>query len=398
MCLLAYIQIAFSVYNEAMRYLAGVLSVFFVFVSLLSPAPVYGIEFRGGENIRVEKDQIISESLFVGGNSVTIEGTVDGDLFCGGQNVVISGTVNGDVLCAGQNLRVSGTVNGNTRIAGQTVSLDGFILRNVNALGQTISIAPSATISGELLFGAQALDLAGFVGKTLFGGGQQITISGVVEGDVNVEAEKVVLDEGAQVAGALRYASKQIATIADSASVSGEVVRSEPKYADPEDEKRRAAPVKPAWPVSTFPAIVLHMILGCIVVALFPKYAKRVSATLVDNPVIMALKGALAMFVIPAASIILMITIIGIPAGLLGFILFGLALSVSRLFVALVVGEKLLEQFSEKNMGNLYAQVLVGVPVLWLLIKMPLLGGLLSFIVVIWGLGGVLWALNAHKR
>ena len=49
----------------------------------------------------IGKDEVINDDLFVGGATVTVDGTVNGDLITMGQTVVINGKVTGDVLTAG---------------------------------------------------------------------------------------------------------------------------------------------------------------------------------------------------------------------------------------------------------------------------------------------------------
>ncbi len=376
--------------------------IFALFVGLIGLAtPVQAVEFRQGDTVNIAKDQVTNGSLFVGGSSITIDGVIDGDVYCGGQQITITGIVQGDVICAGQTMRVTGNVQGSVRFAGQTLDVDGQVSRNVVVLGQTVNMSPDATVSGEVLFGAQTLSMAGTIGKSLTGGGQNVVLDGSVAGDTSLEAEHLTMGTNARLSGALSYRSSTDATMMEGASVSGSVVRTTPAPQQEErgkGENRVTVKQKAPWPVSAIGGIIIHILLGLLVVTLAPAFTGKVAKELMANPVMTGLKGALVLMATPVVCVILMVTIIGIPAGILGFLLYGFVIWISRIFVATVVGHRVLEMFWAKHRERLTLQILAGVPVLWLLLKAPFVGGLISFVAVIWGMGAIAGALKTKKH
>ena len=78
----------------------NLLTLFVLALFILVPA-ASAYDGRGGENVVIGKDEVIDDDLFVGGSTVTVDGTVNGDLITAGQTVTINGKVTGNVIAAG---------------------------------------------------------------------------------------------------------------------------------------------------------------------------------------------------------------------------------------------------------------------------------------------------------
>ena len=66
-------------------------------------------QFRRGKHIIVPKDEVIEDTLYVTGESLTIEGTITGDLISYSRTTDISGTVKGDLITASRIIDINGT-------------------------------------------------------------------------------------------------------------------------------------------------------------------------------------------------------------------------------------------------------------------------------------------------
>ena len=75
--------------------------------SLLFVSSAWAIETRGGQNVTIGADEVIEDDLYVGAETVTVEGTVRGDLVAAGGTVRMNGTVEGDIISAGQTVSSS---------------------------------------------------------------------------------------------------------------------------------------------------------------------------------------------------------------------------------------------------------------------------------------------------
>src|SRR5207302_8213987 len=87
-------------------------------IALIVPATALAAEVRSGDTVSIGPNEVVTDDLFVFGNSLVIQGTVNGDVIAAGSNVTIAGHVTGSVMAAGSTLAVSGPVDGSVRLAG----------------------------------------------------------------------------------------------------------------------------------------------------------------------------------------------------------------------------------------------------------------------------------------
>lgn len=359
----------------------------------LSVVPSYAIVVRSGDNINIPKDSTINESLFAGGESITIDGTIDGDVFCGGQDVEISGTVNGDVICGGQSITISGKVLGNVRAGGQNVRLNGTVERNVNLFGQKVEISSGSAILGETLIGAQKANINGSLAKKLSGGAQSMQINGTVA-DADIHVNSLVVGSSAVIEKDLVYTSQNDAKIARAESVGGKTVRNTPPPRERRTARRTPQVFGTLWSGARVAALISQILLAFLIIYFIPKRIQNASVRMQENPLPAFGWGALMLILFPIIMILFVITIVGIPLAMALLFVFIFAFFLSRVLAAYVIGRMLLQQFWAAKKDNNYWTVAIGFIVLWLVYSAPFIGGLVGFLSFIWGLGGVYYMLR----
>jgi hypothetical protein len=218
---------------------------------------------------------------------------------------------------------------------------------------------------------------AGTVDGDLVVADGDVTIRGHVTGNVVTFAGTAILDRRAHVDGDLLYGDKK-PKVAPGAQVGGDV-----KKFKAEDFSGGAI----ALSIGIWVAVTVSMlVLGLILLALFPKAADAVARAAKARTGRAALLGLLTFFLIPIVGIIALITVVGIPlgAGLLLAVLpiYGLAYTAS----AFVVGRLVSEQ------GTRIVAFVIGLLILRVLALVPFLGGLVWFLATILGLGALLVA------
>lgn len=298
---------------------------------LFIATPAYAMTSMGGQTVTVPKSEVVTGTLFAGGNTVTVDGLVNGDLFCGGQNVSITGTVSGDVICGAQNIRIAGWVGGSVRVAGQNIDVSGTVRRNVTVAGQTLTLEKTATVAGEVIFAGQ--------------------------------------------------------TLANSGSVSGVVTQFKPS------EKQISRPVRIARPagfgiIGLIVKIIGYSILAVIVFTLAPKWSKRVLEVMRSKLWPSVGSGCLMVIIVPIALVMIAITIIGIPVAILAGLAFGLMVAIARIFAAVWLGQVILDALHTKQPSMVLTAV-TGVVAAEIVFAVPVVGGLAGFIAVLWGLGAM---------
>ncbi len=366
-------------------------------VLFFSAIPSYAVSIRNGSTVRIPKNETVNESILLGGNSITIDGIVDGDVFCGGQDIVINGVVNGDVICGGQSIIISGQIKGNVRAAGQTVLINGIVDRNVNLFGQQVRMSSSSAIAGEAFIGSQNADIDGSIGKKLSGGAQSLNINGAVD-DVYIEAQNVSVGSTANIKKNLTYVSDTKAEIATSSSVQGTTLQKVPPKATSKGPAERNREVwSSVWSAARVTSLIAQIILAFIVLYFIPKHIKKASLTMQERISPTFGYGLLILFLAPIIMVVFVLTIIGIPLAMILLLLFMVSFLISRILVAMVVGRVLLERFWADKKDNNYWTAGVGLTAMWIIFSIPFIGGLLGFISLIWGLGGVYYLLRRNN-
>lgn len=201
-----------------------------------------------------------------------------------------------------------------------------------------------------------------------------VTIRGTVQGDVVTVAGLTTLGRAGRVQGDIIYADDEPVQTPGS-QVGGEI-----KKFDVADAGILGA-------IGAFIALTVSMfLLGLLLLLLAPKAADAVARTAKAKALVSALVGLLAFFLIPIIAFAALFTVVGIP---LGFILLLLVIplyAISYVTAAFALGRRIIK-------GSRILAFLVGLVILQLLTLIPIAGGLIGFLAVIFGLGLLLMTL-----
>ncbi|WP_255169378.1 bactofilin family protein [Natrononativus amylolyticus] len=304
-----------------------------------------------GGTITVAEGETVDEVSAVAGD-VFIEGTVTGDVSALAGNVHVAGEVGGDVSVATGNLEITGTVDG-----------------EVSAGAGNVVIAEGATI-GALQAGAG-----------------NVVIDGEIAGDAAIGAETIALGESAAIAGDLRYDG---ALEGNTGAVAGDVTRDSTLGFDV------APTVQPLadWLFALY-ALVLNLLLGAVLLALFPSFTDRVADRVATDPVRSGLVGLLVLVGVPILLAAIAITVIGIPITIVGALAFALFVWIGIVYGRFAVAAWAL---SYADVDNRWLALVVGLVGGAVLAQIPYLGGLLNFVIFLLGLGALSMALYGHRR
>ncbi|MFH0840788.1 MAG: hypothetical protein V1865_02295 [bacterium] len=363
-------------------------------LAIFIPAVAKAFEIKSGDVINIKASEVVDGNLYIGGSMVTVDANINGDVFCAGQTININGNVAGDIICAGETINVNGEVGGNVRIAGQHLSINNKVARNVNILGNNLNIGSNADIGWDLMaFGAN-ISMAGKVGSYLHGGGANLFVSGEVGKDIKFDVDKnLTITDGAIINGNVNYSSTCCdASIADGA-VKGEVVRREAGYTT--KPKVSFYKLVIGWGIARGIAMLSAILIGLVFILVSRKQSMELTELMSKKFWTAIGIGAIILFLVPIASIILLITVIGIPLAiicLLGWIIFIL---ISKVFVGLMVGQWIMDKWFKANRNKkfyLFWSLVVGVIVCWILFSLPFIGWVLTLIAMLWGIGGIVLA------
>ncbi|MCK4427621.1 MAG: polymer-forming cytoskeletal protein, partial [candidate division Zixibacteria bacterium] len=192
------------------------LTILAILLALFNVNASFGTEFKGlkaGENFFFPDTLIIDDDLIIAGNTIKSDATIKGDLISGSNRLVQNGIVEGSIIAVAKDLDILGQVNGSVRGFAQNINVNGRINRNLIGFCSALNIKPDADIGGDVSAFCGELTLDGRVGKGLRGSMGTLTISGTVNGDVSVNADKITLMPTAKILGDFKYKSKKQAKI-----------------------------------------------------------------------------------------------------------------------------------------------------------------------------------------
>jgi hypothetical protein len=138
------------------------------------------------------------------------------------------------------------------------------------------------------------------------------------------------------------------------------------------------------------------VILAALVTAIFPHQVRRVASTISSSPGEALLAGLAVWLLLPPLSVVLALSIVGIPAVVMLPFIVALVGIVGVAGVAVVVGERIIGAFQRDRSEAIDA--LVGAALLGVLAFLPVIGWLAILLAVTWGLGAVILLLFHRVR
>jgi len=363
---------------------------------IFTAMPVLAFDARSGNMVTVLGGEVINDDLYVGANTVIIDGTINGDLWAAGNAIIINGIVNGSAMAAGRIVNINGDIGHAVRAAGETINISGDVDGDVMVGGSQVNIASTAKVGGDLLLGAGNVRIDGLIEGVIKGGGGDVTISSEVRGDVALKVESLTILPTANIQGDLTYTSEEKADIQSGAQIGGVTIHNLPEV----KEKRARG-----FPFVLFSGIggkvtgfFMALILGLVVILLAPRRLTSIAESIRTRPGPSAGWGALILFATPIAAIIVCITIIGIPLGLIALALWGIAIYLAQIPVGLFIGHWIIGHFrGVEGKAIMIGALALGLVILRLLRLIPHLGFFIGLAVILFGLGAVIVTLRRRR-
>lgn len=270
----------------------------------LSGTDARAADFLSGDDVRLIAP--LSDNLVAAGHSVSVDAPVDGDVIAAGLELRITAPVAGDVLVAGFDLSVKGPVAGDMAAAAFDLSVHSDIAGDALLTGAEVQLRPGAHVAGDLTASGSEVTLSGRVDGDAILRGDHVVIEGRIAGDLDVTANSVELRPGAQVLGDLSHTGPMPVTVPDGVNVGGTV-----RY------HHEAAVEDGPTILGTLGKAVALFLLGVSVLWLLPGPVTRAADGLRRHPLRHFLLGAAIILLSPPLLALLMVSVVGIPLGLL---------------------------------------------------------------------------------
>ncbi len=360
-----------------------------LFLTLPLAAKAYSVESR--DNIYVGKNETIDGNLYAVGQSITVDGTVNGDVIGAAQTITVNGSVGGDVIGVAQAFNFNGDVKGNIRAAANYLNINGSVGRNLNAFASVLVLSQNSHVAWDALIYSVSAEIRGTVDGTLHGASSEALIAGKIGHDVDLAInghrgpQALTIDKEAVIAGNLNYTAFDAANIESQSSITGQTTH--------------AAPAAIHFDWSAFIWQLIFKIFSAIFVALalwflWRQGVEKSLKSIQEKWGLNLLNGLIILGVLPLASIILMVTLIGLPLAVILLALGVIFFYLGKIVCAIFVGQLLLNLITKKKYP--VGALVLGIVALWIVCSLPFIGWLASLGAMILG-GGALAEILREK-
>lgn len=399
-----------------------------VLASILATMPgnAFATQFLNPEKKGFKADSVYDDDVFIAGNNIKLDSKIRGDLFVACNEMVQSEMIDGNFNSVCQSIQSLGSIGGSFRSFARYISCNAPIGRNVIAFGQEITIGPEAEIGRDAHLFAANVDFQGDVKGDLNISAVQAAFSGSVTGCFCFEGRDLVITPDAVIEGDLIYETPEKADISSSARITGEVKWTRMERREREQSGWVTFGKVFAWIIShrgyfllmtvvslglfiglaiPFPAglsmVILWIMLaisGNILILLSKRMALRTEQNLNARLFPSLGIGFVILFLAPVVAVVLLLTIIGAPLGAVLILLFGAGCFAGAVYAALFIGRKICGLLGIGDARPGYLCFTIGMVILVALSFIPIVGYLLSMLVIMMGLGGLTLSLFSESE
>ena len=323
------------------------------------------------------------EDVIASGSTPTVMDSVPGDAILAGGDASFGGVTGGDYLGAGGKQAITGRIHGSLRAVAGQIHVAAAVDRNTTMVAGFVELDSAAIIARNAYIVGGTIQVNGTVQEGILAYGGAITLDGVVGRDVEVAGGTLRVGPHARIAGNLRYRMP-----------AGKV------HIDP---AARITGTVTALPVSNTGAlwhvlwILGFLLVGAVVVALFPSFMAEAAEILPEHPVRAALIGLGWGILVPVAIVIAAITVVGLPLAFLTAAVYVVVVCVASVPFAVWLGRLLLGARARGGLEGTLVNFIVGGFFLFVAGIIPLVGGWVSLIAGVLGLGTILLEAQALR-
>ena len=366
--------VPFEIAFRALRAFAPLLLLLIV-TQAVSPAMT---RRTGTPSIVIPSGETIADSVLAAGETVLVEGKIEGNLYMFGRSVEIRGTVNGDVIAAAQEVRITGNVTGNVVAAAESVGVSGQVGGNLYVGGRNVHVDRGSRVGLEVLAGGETVTVEGVIGRSLTAGAATAVIAGEIGRGVAFGGNRVLVRSGGKIGGDIKaqVPNQSGVQVDPGATVAGKVDIS---INQRDTSSPWSRPGTYIWEVAV---LVGAFLAGWLLMHLFPGFfggtvGKALSWASAGT-------GVVALIVVPVAAVVMCITLIGIPMAAGTVFLYVAGLYLAKIFVAAYLGREIVG--AKDGLPTLLG-LLAGLVILQAVFLVPFAGGLLKLAVICLGLG-----------
>ncbi|AKB84980.1 hypothetical protein [Methanococcoides methylutens] len=334
-------------------------------------------------------DDLVEDDVYLAGNTLIVNGTVLGDVVATGGTVEIHGNVSGDLIIAAGDVIITGDIGDDVRVACGNFELSGQIGDDLLVTAGSVSTTDIANVGGDTTIRSGDADIGGNFGGLLDVSAGDLTLAGNVDGNAVLDASDLTIQPNSSIKGNLEYSTQKEISIP--AGVVGEEIKPE-KPAPREDRFNGEGVLNVITFIGKIAYYMFLFVLGVISILVFPSKTEEIVRDIQEQPFKNVAVGLLILVGTIIGSLVLMITIIGIPIALFLLLLLFIVVMIAKIYTAMWLGEVTFRKVGfEYNQWRVLA---LGLFLILVLTELPYVGGLIGLLVTLVAMGSMYFALK----
>lgn len=360
--------------------------------NVIISSPVHEDLYVAGGTITINAP--IHGDLIIAGGTININDTIIGDILIAGGEIIFNGFAGDDIRCAGGKIRISRNVAGDVVVTGGSIIIDkGITIGNLVVSGGSVTV--DGNVNGEVkgFFGEFVLN--GNVAKDITCRGKKITINGTVEGKSALAASDIIIGSNAIFNNEVRYWNRKGSLDFGQSLKNGNAIYDPGLSIDTDKWYYLGA----ATVLGLLWYLGMAFLLISIIQYLFSATMKKAGDTVFNNTWKSIGLGFLFFIAVPIAAVIALITVVGVPVGILLMIGYVALLLLATIITSVVTANWLNNRNNRQwNYWRIVFAALAIFIVLKILASIPFLGWLILFVMVCMAYGGIIRNVNWKGR
>ena len=350
---------------------------------VLVPTLAFAAEISSGQTISLEKSQ---KNPIIFSTTANIKSDVEGDLTVFAQNINIDNPVSGSAYVFGQSANVNSTIGNRLVVACADAVINSQIKGDLIVVGSNITLGKSAKIDGDVIAYGNIVNISGQIDGKLSTGGSKVVLDGaLVKGSATIQSDQISLSDNSQLSGSLKYKSSREMSLPDSRVLGGI-----------EFEKTKQQKSNQAY--SLIGSMVMLIIAGLILMWFVKDKLDDLVVHSTRNLGKVWLSGFLASLIAPLIMMFLIVSYVGIYAFVILLLLYILAWVIGYVYGAILLGHTLVRLISQSKTKKVeWASVVFGPMMIVLISLIPVIGGLIKFVLSVAGVGMFIEQLKTLK-
>lgn len=325
------------------------------------------------------KDSYKNSDVYLMGDNVTIDYVVDGNLFVMADTVTINSKIGGDAFIMAKTINVGDQayIFSNLFAMADSIDIKGVVY-DVYALAQNFTVS-NGYIYRDAKLCCNTININGTIGRNAF----------VSCSNINFNTDEN--DKGI-IYGDLTYSTPSELSF-DKNIVNGNVTYKAPKVS-PEKSVREIV-ASYISDLGAFLAFVIIIWLVCLWLA--PKFLNDTNKFVGKKTLNVLGTSLLTLIAVPIACIILLLLQLTAGISLLTVAIYILALIVAKSIFTIVANNYLCSKLNINKNTGIFGMLIVSGVIVWVISELPYVGGIVSFIISVLGLGVLVSAILPKK-